>query len=138
MNGRESLEGGAAGAGDDGKRSVAQRPFLGTDHPRELRALHALMRRPMPREHIDREAGCSNGPDLIGRLRDRGLDLPCPRVPVIDRDGRECMRGVYFLTTRDRRCIALWLFRRDAERAQAKGHQASKRRKRGAGSEGAE
>jgi len=117
MSDRESLEGGAAAAGEDGYRSVAQRVFRGTENPRELRALHALMRRPMPREHIDREVGCSNGPDLISRLRDRGVDLPCVRVPVIDRDGRECLRGVYYLTGRDRRCIALWQYRRDAGRS---------------------
>jgi hypothetical protein len=83
--------------------------FSGTENPRHLRALAALLRRPMPREHIDREAGCSNGPDLIAELRSRGLSLPCDRTPVIDRDGREVTRGVYHLTSTDRRKVHLWL-----------------------------
>lgn len=39
--------------------------FTGTSNPRELRAIHALMIRPMPREHLDKFVGCSNGPDLV-------------------------------------------------------------------------
>lgn len=82
--------------------------FIGTANPRHLRALAALMRRPMPREHLDRAAGASNGPDLIAELRRRGLDVPCERVPVPDRDGREVRRGIYRLTARDRRMLAAW------------------------------
>jgi hypothetical protein len=83
--------------------------FLGTENPRHLRALNALLRRPMPREHIDREAGCSNGPELVAELRRRGLTVPCDRAPVIDRDGREVGRGVYHLTKADRRKLHHWL-----------------------------
>lgn len=83
--------------------------FGGTENPRHLRALAALLRRPMPRKHLDREAGCSNGPDLVAELRSRGLSLPCNRAPVIDRDGREVQRGVYRLTTTDRRKLHQWL-----------------------------
>lgn len=83
--------------------------FIGTENPRHLRVLHALLRRPMPREQIDREAGCSNGPDLVAELRRLGLALPCPHAPVIDRDGREVQRGIYHLTPTDRRKIREWL-----------------------------
>jgi hypothetical protein len=92
--------------GDGGGREERQAnhtEFRLTDNPRELRALHALLRRPMPREHLDREAGCSNGPDLISRLRDRGLEIPCDKAPVIDRDGREVKCGIFHLTATDRR-----------------------------------
>ncbi len=61
--------------------------FFGSDNPRHLRALAALLRRPMPREHLDLAAGCSNGPDLVSELRNRGLALPCDRTPVVHRDG---------------------------------------------------
>jgi hypothetical protein len=71
----------------------------------------------MPREQVDREAGASNGPALVGDLRALGLELPCTRIPVIDRDGREVKRGVYSLTARDRRGVHGWLRQRDAERA---------------------
>jgi len=83
--------------------------FLGTENPRHLRALNALLRRPIPREQLDREAGCSNGPDLIAELRQRGLSIPCDRAPTFDRDGREVQRGIYHLTSTDRRKLREWL-----------------------------
>jgi len=101
---------GKASAPGTGAAIVAT--FHGTDNPRQLRAIHALLRRPMPREQLDREAGASNGPSLVSDLRDLGLDLPCDRVPCQDRDGREVRRGIYNLTQRDRIRIARWLARR--------------------------
>lgn len=86
--------------------------FSGTNNPRHLRVLHALLRRSMPREQVDKEAGCSNGPELIAELRRRGLNTPCAKIPVIDRDGREVRRGVYFLTHFDRRKIRAWISKR--------------------------
>ncbi|WP_187358819.1 hypothetical protein [Pseudoduganella aquatica] len=90
--------------------------FAGTDNPRYLRALHALMLRPVPREHLDSVAGCSNGPDLILHLRDLGLGhagLPCTMIPDRDRDGERIRRGVYHLTETGRRAISAWLRLRD-------------------------
>ena len=86
--------------------------FLGTDNPRYLRAIQALITRPVPREELDRVAGCSNGPALIAELRALGLPapecLPCHRVPCFDRDGEEVRRGVYSLTPLGRRRITEW------------------------------
>ncbi len=92
-----------------------QRNFTGTDNPRHLRALAGWQRRPMPREELDRVAGCSNGPDLVADLRARGLDLPCSRVPCIDRDGFEVKRGIYHFSEADRRKVARWLVKRSKE-----------------------
>lgn len=86
-----------------------QSEFTGTKNPRHLRALTVLQRRPMPREELDHFTGCSNSPALIASLRAKGLVLPCERVPYIDRDGREVRRGVYRLTTIDRRKVARWI-----------------------------
>lgn len=83
--------------------------FAGTDNPRHLRAIHALLTRPMPREHLDRAAGCSNAPELVAELRRRGLELPCERVPDTDRDGRPVKRGVYHLITSDRKKVIRWM-----------------------------
>ena len=55
---------------------------------------------------------------LVSDLRDLGLELPCDRVPCLDRDGFEVRRGVYNLTQRDRIRIARWLARRAREGAQ--------------------
>ena len=86
--------------------------FVGTDNPRYLRALHAMLKRSQTREHLDRAAGCSNGPDLVADLRRRGLEVPCQRIPAFDRDGKEVRVGVYSLTDADRRKIHAWLSRR--------------------------
>ena len=86
--------------------------FLGTDNPRHIRALTTLLRRPLPREHLDHIAGCSNGPALVAALRSRGLELPCERISFIDRDGKQCRPGVYSVTLTDRRVIYRWLSKR--------------------------
>ncbi len=83
--------------------------FHGTDNPRHLRAIDALMRRALPREHGDRAAGCSNFPDLVAELRRRGLDIPCERVPDRDRDGFPIKRGVYHFVASDRRKVLRWM-----------------------------
>lgn len=88
-----------------------QRRFY-TDNPRHCRALALLLQRPARREEVDRAAGASNGPELVAELRRRGLDVPCERVPAIDRDGRPCRPGVYHLTAPDRRKVSEWLRRR--------------------------
>ena len=83
--------------------------FTGTDNPRHLRAIAALLRRPMPRESLDKESGASNGPELVAELRRRGLEVPCERIRFIDRDGYTCRPGVYSLTIADRRMVHAWL-----------------------------
>jgi hypothetical protein len=83
--------------------------FTGTDNPRHLRAIAALLRRPMPRESLDKEAGCSNAPELVAELRRRGLDVPYERINFVDRDGFICRPGVYLLTAADRRKLHQWM-----------------------------
>ena len=84
------------------------RKFTGTDNPRHLRVIPALLARPRRREDVDAIAGCSNSPELIAELRRRGLDVPCERIEFVDRDGCICRPGVYSFTTRDRRLIWAW------------------------------
>lgn len=79
--------------------------FTGTANPRHLRALEALLRGPVPRESLDRVAGASNSPELVAELRRRGLDVPCNRIPCLDRDGNVVRPGVYALTPADVRKI---------------------------------
>ena len=100
-------------------KSTATASFCGTDNPRHLRVIQAVSVRPVPREELDRVAGCSNGPDLVAELRRRGLDLPCTRTVKRDRDMFPVWPGVYHLTERDRRKLNEWKRRRAAER----GHQ---------------
>ena len=88
--------------------SIKPARFTGTDNPRHLRAIAALLRRPMPRESLDKEAGASNGPELVAELRRRGLEVPCERIRFIDRDGYPCRPGVYSLTAADCRKFYAW------------------------------
>jgi hypothetical protein len=93
--------------------------FLGTDNPRHLRVIQSVTVRPIPREELDRVAGCSNGPDLVAELRRRGLDMPCTRTKKIDRDLFACFPGVYHLTHADRRKLTAWKRKRAALRGQS-------------------
>lgn len=100
----------------------SKRKFTGTDNPRHLRVIMALLVSPRPREAIDRIAGASNGPALMSDLRDLGLEAKCSRTPCIDKDGREVTRGIYHFTDRDKRLIRAWLKRRDRQRKQGGGN----------------
>ena len=83
--------------------------FTGTDNPRHLRVIQALLTRPLPREQLDSVAGASNGPELVAELRRRGLEVPCTRTSKKDRDMFDCWPGVYHFTQRDRRNVYRWL-----------------------------
>lgn len=98
---------------------IAKARFTGTDNPRHLRAIAALLRRPMPRESLDHEAGCSNTPELVAELRRRGLTVPCERIRFIDRDGYACRPGVYSFTIADRRKVYQWQAKRQQGGAHA-------------------
>lgn len=91
-----------------------RRAFPGTSNPRQLRVLSALRKRPLHRCEVDDIAGCSNGPELVAALREKGLELPCERIQFIDRDGRLCRPGVYSLTEADKGKLSRWLTKRRA------------------------
>lgn len=91
------------------KASALDKRHFSTANPRHQRALALLLNRPAKREELDRIAGCSNSPELIAELRRRGLDVPCERVPALDRDGLPCRPGVYHLTDTDRAKLRHWL-----------------------------
>ena len=86
--------------------------FMGTDNPRHLRAIVALLRRPISRQELDSVAGCANGPALIADLRGLGLSINCDRIKFVGRDGYTCRPGVYSFTAADRRKVHQWQARR--------------------------
>ncbi len=96
----------AAGRGEATKQNKPA--YLTALCPRQARALAALLRGPVPREQMDRLAGCSNAPDLVASLRRRGFVIPCEKICVTDRDGRRCWPGIYSLTDADRTKLARW------------------------------
>jgi hypothetical protein len=93
--------------------------FAGTENPRYLRIIAAVLARPLPRQGVDAVAGAANGPDAISQIRDLFLDglgmehLYCERINFIDRDGKPCRPGVYSLSERGRKMIYEWLTRRN-------------------------
>ena len=101
-------------ASTEDSTAKAVRKFTGTDNPRHLRVIHAMMIRPRKREEIDRIAGAANGPDLMAELRRRGLSAECTKTPAIDRDGFPVKLGIYELDAADRRAINAWVRKRDA------------------------
>ena len=110
---------------DDKAKPNKPAHFLGTENPRHLRVIMALLVSPRPREAIDRIAGASNGPALMSDLRDLGIKAPCSKTPCIDRDGVEVKRGIYHLTDHDKQLIRAWLKRRDRQRKQGGAHDAA-------------
>lgn len=104
------------GAGVAGRRTTDSIPvFAGTTSPRHMRVLGALLKyRQLTRERLDHVAGSSNGPDVVLRLRLKGLQLPCELEYGVDRDGRPCVSGVYYMTERDRRAVLAWFREREA------------------------
>ena len=86
--------------------------FVGTDNPRHLRAIVALLRRPISRQELDSVAGCANGPALVADLRGLGLSIDCNRIKFVDRDGCTCRPGVYSFTAADRRKVHQWQAKR--------------------------
>ena len=104
-------------AADTGLSKEHTSKFTGTDNPRHLRVIASLLRRPMPRESLDKEAGCSNGPKLVAELRRRGLEVPCTRTKKVDRDLFDCWPGVYSLTLADRRKLHQWIAKRQQKGA---------------------
>lgn len=76
--------------------------------PRQRRALEALWNGARMRESLDRIAGCSNAPQLVSDLRDKGIDIDCTLVDSVDRDGRPCKPGRYELTDKGRDALQRW------------------------------
>lgn len=106
------MQAGLFGGVDDLDFTAKPPKYHGTDNPRELRLLHLLLRRPSAsRDQIASEVGAINVPDLVLRVRQNGLGdhLACRRIDVIDRDGRKCYPGTYFLTPPGRKAVLQWL-----------------------------
>jgi hypothetical protein len=80
--------------------------FDGARNPREFRFLQTILHRHVTREEVDAVSGASNGPEVVNQLRSRGLEIPCYRLGVLDRDGIWVFRGLYALSHRDRPQVA--------------------------------
>ena len=70
---------------------------------RERRLLTVLLRRAeISRHDLDGLIGAENSPDVVFRLRNKGLSIPCERRQSSDRDGQTVRIGIYSLSASDR------------------------------------
>ena len=86
----------------------SKRKFTGTDNPRHLRAIAALLAGSISRHDLARVAGVANAPELVAELRRRGLTIPCELIDFTDRDGKKCRPGIYNFDDDDRRMVSDW------------------------------
>jgi len=77
--------------------------------PRTKRVMKALLNSAVMREELDRIAGSSNSPDIVFRLRKKGLEIPCYRIESRDADGKKCRPGRYEFTRMDKIIVCDWL-----------------------------
>jgi hypothetical protein len=71
-------------------------PYIKTE--RQQRAITALVKyNKLGCHELQKNAGQINIPELIAGLRRNGWKIDCERVEVLDRDGKKCRPGLYFL-----------------------------------------
>jgi len=65
--------------------------------PRQRRALEALAEREVSSLELRTIVGMLNVPQLVSDLRSNGWEIKCRRISVLDRDGKKCRPGIYYL-----------------------------------------
>lgn len=61
------------------------------------------------RNEITARCGPTNVSDTVEKMkRKTGLEVPCQRLPVLDRDGKTVQAGFWWLTEDDRQAIRGW------------------------------
>jgi hypothetical protein len=82
------------------------RAFHGTRAIFQLLVIDALLIRSRSAWEIEKVSGYANALGVIARLRRKGLNIPCERVPL---DGRGRWVYLYSLSDADRAALAAWL-----------------------------
>lgn len=77
--------------------SASNRGHSITLPPRQKRLLQALLSGPVTREQADRISRASNSPDVVARLRARGVCIRTERVRFVTCDGRNSFYGRYWI-----------------------------------------
>lgn len=89
------------------------KPFQGTRNINELRALDALIKaegKPVSRKDLDRLCGAANSPEIVRRLREKGLPIKCDMQEQVNRFGEPVRAGYYSLTPYAMTKLRLWLY----------------------------
>ncbi|MGG4776069.1 hypothetical protein ACLO87_15695 [Paenalcaligenes sp. Me52] len=88
------------------------KPFQGTRNINELRALDAFLQAqggPLSRKDLDRLCGAANSPEIVRRLREKGLSIKCDMQEQVNRFGEPVRAGYYSLTPYAMAKLRLWL-----------------------------
>lgn len=86
--------------------------FIGTKNMAELRAIDALLQADcsgVSRNDLDLICGSSNSPEIIRRLRAKGLHIDCEIKDTVNRFGEPVRAGFYSLTRQGAAKLRLWL-----------------------------
>lgn len=78
-------------------------------NPRQRRVLNALLERAITREQADKIARASNSPDIVFRLRCKGVPIQTTIIRCADADGRPSHYGRYWLRQDDKPAIRAML-----------------------------
>ena len=87
------------------------KPFQGTRNINELRALDVLIKaegKPVSRKDLDRLCGAANSPEIVRRLREKGLPIKCDMQEQVNRFGEPVRAGYYSLTPNAMAQLRLW------------------------------
>lgn len=87
------LNGWKAAAGED-----VEMTNLSLSTWRQFRLISALLSGPKSRKDLTSPVGAQNVPQIVFELRAKGFKILCERVMVKDRDGIDCVSGVYHLS----------------------------------------
>lgn len=94
------------------KTNHSIKPFAGTTNTAELRAIDALIKakgKQVSRKDLDRACGSSNSPEIVRRLRGKGLPIECELKSTANRFGEPVQAGHYSLTRYGHAKLRLWL-----------------------------
>ena len=108
--------------GSDAKHQVSTnssiKPFIGTTNIAELRAINTFIKakgKQVSRKDLDRACGSSNSPEIVRRLRGKGLPIDCELKSTVNRFGEPVQAGYYSLTGYGHAKLRLWLRQKTKE-----------------------
>lgn len=100
------------------KSNHSIKPFVGTSNASELRAIDAFIKakgRQVSRKDLDRACASTNSPEIVRRLRGKGLPIECELKSTANRFGEPVQAGFYSLTPHAYEKLHLWLSEKSGE-----------------------
>lgn len=99
------------------KTNHSIKPFAGTSNASELRAIDAFIKargKQVSRKDLDRACASTNSPEIVRRLKAKGLAIECELKSTVNRFGESVQAGFYSLTPYAHEKLRLWLSKKDS------------------------